>query len=170
MIQFKRRPSAYNGMVQYWHRAIVFIPSEYNQTLPLKDSSGALFDSNKVHVLHLWSSGSKTNSLVRIDQLDNVAMGDNFEVVEDGPGAYPAVEAVSRAMSRMGKLHRSFKYNLAGNNCGHFVAWAKYGSSGRDVQFRDELLELAELVQSKKLARYINKLDKTVQRILNDYD
>lgn len=144
-ILFHRRFRLFGIPVNYDHKGIIFYPS-ICKCPHATDSSNRPLDSDSPYVIHLWGSGSdlsKRGSLVRIDPLDEVALGDPVTVEEDRVGALTCDTAMSRAFSELGLGHRGLKYNIAVNNCGSFVAWAKYGRSERDAQFWSRSKQIA---------------------------
>ena len=136
IIHFNRRIEKFGKIIEYDHKGIIYIPSVSHQNGPLFDSGGRLIDRDRVYVIHLWiPDESKRKSSIRIDPLDEVIQGSNFQVLPDSPLAFPPSVVIERAISRIGKLHRARKYNVVLNNCGNFVHWAKEGRSDRDNQF-----------------------------------
>ena len=133
--------------VKYVHKGILFYPGICSCPFT-EDSSGNKINIDRPYVIHLWAPGmSKRKSTVRIDPLEEVIQGDKVTVIPDsGPGVLSCDAAVARAFSQFGLKHRGLRYNLAGNNCGNFVAWAKYGDSERDVQFWDRTKRIVSKV------------------------
>lgn len=71
-----------------------------------------------------------------MDPFDNVVLGDKWRIIDDAVSDPSDIyQTVKRAVSPVGKKFRNVPYNLLGNNCGNFVAYAKYGRGDLDRQF-----------------------------------
>lgn len=127
------------GIKKYIHKGVVFVPLKYAGSVPvLADSDNNSLNPNWTYILHLWYPGStKSSSRIRLDPLNAVWLGDDFEVVADRPNVLPIDEGIDRGISVLGRYHRGFRYSVIGNNCGNFVAWCKYGRSDHDTQLDD---------------------------------
>ena len=155
-IHFHRVEHLFGKSIEYIHKGIVFFPSESNSFSLSGDSVGRPIMDSVAYVLHLWYPGrTKFRSRIRIDPVEAVLLGSAMEVIDDEPGALPADEAIARALSQLGQLPRGHRYNLAGNNCGNFVAWAKYGEAERDAQIWDELNKYASPYSSRRAAKLL---------------
>ena len=150
VIHFLREKSTPIKKVPYVHKAIVYVPRVSLEIGPTRDSSGHPLNPNGIYVIHLWTPlPDKRKSYVRIDPIEDVIMGDQYEVIPDSAFALPPDLVIKRALSRIGYFHRDRKYNLVFNNCGNFVYWAKEGRSDRDTQFWDKLDDMFRKIGGK---------------------
>ena len=130
---------------KYTHKGIIFVPSEYTGEQIKEDSMGNPIKESLTYILHLWYPGnSKSKARIRIDPLRDVLLGDEFAIQPDSDNALPTEVAIARALYSLGQYHRGVPYHFLGNNCGHFVAWCKYGSSKYDTQFQTFLHRQAQ--------------------------
>jgi hypothetical protein len=65
--------------------------------------------------------GKKPFAVVRLVPVQAFARGREVHIEPDPPNSVPGHVAVNRGMSRLGERN----YSLTGNNCEHFVNWAK---------------------------------------------
>lgn len=143
--------------IPYIHKGLIFFPSVCGTSGPGIDSV-RISSPERAHVIHLWGTGSKSSAIVRIDPLEDVILDDPFEVLPEFGECISADMCIGRALSQVGKKHRGLKYNLIGNNCGNFVAWAKLGFSEADTQFWDLVERTVNSTRSgllKKMTRWV---------------
>ena len=163
-VHFHRKPRFLGITVKYIHKGILFFPGMCSCPFSV-DSGGRQIRVSHPYVIHLWGPGwSKRKSRIRIDPLEEVIHGDKVEIIVDLPGALHSQAAMGRAFSEFGEKHRGESYNLAGNNCGNFVAWAKYGDSAKDVQFWDRSKRIIKKAFPKVGPRMVGVVSKLVRR------
>ena len=163
IIHFHRLKSVLFMNIPYIHKGIVFFPSKCNQA-HLGIDSVKIASPDEPHVIHLWGTPSKSSAVVRIDPLKDVVLGDPYEILPEFGNCLPSEACVRRALSQVGEKHRGLRYNLMGNNCGNFAAWAKLGLSEADTQFWDHLEDVVESTHSSFLMKSAKWLKNKVRR------
>jgi hypothetical protein len=158
---FRQRPLMYIN-VPYVHKGIIYYPSLCPVPGYLFDSP-SLSQSGQPHIIHLWGAKSKSDAVIRVDVFDDVVRGDPFEVLEETDDCVAQDVCIERALSRVGRLHRGLRYNLIGNNCGNFAAWAKLGDSEADTQVWQTLTRLSKKLRLKFGTRLVSLLKSRVE-------
>jgi hypothetical protein len=141
VVVFRRTKKILLGRdVDYFHKGIIFIPREYDRHITFFDSRERYISYNKPYVIHFWHPGPhKSDATIRIDRLEDIILGDPWQIVDDPDDALPTNETIDRAISKLGHTFRDMPYRLAGNNCGNFVAWCKTGEAFADKQFPNRI-------------------------------
>jgi hypothetical protein len=129
--------------VPYFHKGIIVYPSTC-EIGGVSKHNALNITSDFPHVVHLYGQ-SKRHAKVRIDPMEEIIGEHSFEVLSDTDSCFKKDECIDRALCEVGGDHRGVSYNLIANNCGNFVAWAKYGSSDADTQVRDFIKKLPVL-------------------------
>lgn len=154
-ILFHRHRSIGAIKIPYDHKGIIFYPSSTNHPFVINST-----EIGAPRVIHLCGE-CKRDSKVRIDLLKDVLEGHPFEILSNTGSLFSKDDCVKRALSELGADHRGIHYNLLGNNCGNFVAWAKHGDSEADTQVRDFISNLSGQVNI--IERPLMKLHRLIQ-------